>query len=265
MAWNRYKAIRSNRKPSFHAGIVPLILLLCALPFAAGAQEKARPASTQNAARRASVLGKDQRALESEWIRATGEYKKSLEKMLALYRQEFQQAAARTVEMREFYERNLISRSDLEESQRALSGLEAKIKEVENKIMEADFAIGEATAQARGEGLTGDTGLIQYRGHAAWSPAGIAKIEKFFQDRFRRALPVSASGQTEIHDRMHLDHRNAVDVAVHPDSPEGQGLMTYLRGEGIPFVAFRSPVTGSATGAHIHIGRPSVRLSVVTR
>jgi len=238
-----------------------LILLLCALPFDAGAQEKASPSSSGNAVRRASVLGKDQRAAESEWIRVTGEYKKSLEKILGLYRQEFQRAAARTVEMREFYERNLISRSELEESQRAVSGLEAKIKEVENKILEVDFAIGEATAPSGGEGLTGDTVLIQYRGHAAWSPAGIAKIQKFFQDRFRRALPVSASGQTEIHDRMRLDHRNAVDVAVHPDSPEGRGLMTYLRGEGISFVAFRTPVAGSATGAHIHIGQPSARLS----
>ena len=59
---------------------------------------------------------------------------------------------------------------------------------------------------------------------------------------------------------MGFDHRHAIDVAVHPDSPEGQALIFYLRGEGIPFLAFRQAVPGSATGAHIHIGRPSHRL-----
>jgi hypothetical protein len=48
-----------------------------------------------------------------------------------------------------------------------------------------------------------------------------------------------------------------MDVAVHPDSAEGRALIAYLRGNGIPFIAFRSAVPGSATGAHVHIGYPS--------
>jgi len=244
------------------------MLLIFALPFSAGAQEPSRRSSPP--AKGAPAPGKDQRAAESEWIRATGEYKRSLEKMLILYQREFQEQADRVVRQREFYEKNLIARSELEEGRRALSGLETKVREVEYKIHEAGFALGAAkgpkglgSASTADEDFAGARALIHYDGRAPWSPAGMEKIEKFFQDRFGRYLPVSASGQTVIHDRMHLDHRNAVDVAVHPDSPEGQVLMTYLRGEGISFVAFRSPVAGSATGAHIHIGRPSVRLSVV--
>lgn len=236
-----------------------LILLIFALPFGAGAQEKTR---------RSPAADKDQRAAESEWIRATGEYKKSLEKMLVLYQREFQQAAERVVERRGFYGKNLIARVDLEESQRALSELEEKIREVEYKIGETRLAMGMAAGRngaggASSEESAGFAALIHYDGHASWSPAEMAKVEKFFRGAFGRILPVSASGQTEVHNRMRLDHRNAVDVAVHPDSPEGQALMAYLRGEGIAFIAFRSPVQGSATGAHIHIGRPSVRLSVV--
>jgi hypothetical protein len=55
-----------------------------------------------------------------------------------------------------------------------------------------------------------------------------------------------------------------MDVAVQPDSPEGEALMAYLRSQGIPFIAFRHAVPGSATGAHIHIGRPSHRIVPVT-
>jgi hypothetical protein len=47
---------------------------------------------------------------------------------------------------------------------------------------------------------------------------------------------------------------------LHPDSPEGKALIAFLRGNGIPFLAFRSAVAGTATGAHIHIGYPSHRI-----
>jgi hypothetical protein len=56
------------------------------------------------------------------------------------------------------------------------------------------------------------------------------------------------------------DHRNAVDVALHPDSAEGKALINYLQNQGIPFLAFRAAVPGVATGPHIHIGSPSHRI-----
>jgi hypothetical protein len=61
---------------------------------------------------------------------------------------------------------------------------------------------------------------------------------------------------------MGLDHRNALDVAVHPDSPEGRALMGYLRAAGIPFIAAWGAIPGSASGAHLHVGQPSPRLTV---
>jgi hypothetical protein len=50
-----------------------------------------------------------------------------------------------------------------------------------------------------------------------------------------------------------------MDVALHPDSKEGQSLLSFLRRSGIPFLAFRGAVAGASTGAHIHIGKPSAR------
>ena len=84
-----------------------------------------------------------------------------------------------------------------------------------------------------------------------------AKISSHFVSQFHHAMPISAYGQTTVHDRLGFDHRNAVDVAVSPDSAEGQTLMAYLRSVGIPFIAFRHAVGGLGYGARIHIGYPS--------
>ena len=84
-------------------------------------------------------------------------------------------------------------------------------------------------------------------------------IKSFFTSTFGRTLPVSAFGQTRLHSRFGFDHRNGVDVALNPDSAEGRSLLTKLRGFGVPFIAFRKAIPGVATGAHIHIGKPSHR------
>ena len=85
----------------------------------------------------------------------------------------------------------------------------------------------------------------QAAGRWRWCPT----LERFFAERFGHPLPVSALGQTAAHDRLGFDHRNAIDVAVHPDSPEGRALMRYLRGHGIPFLAFRGAQRGRSPPA----------------
>ncbi len=103
--------------------------------------------------------------------------------------------------------------------------------------------------------------LIRFAGVGRWSLAALPALERFFGGRFGHALPISALGQSTAHDRLGFDHRNALDVAVHPDSVEGRALMDYLRSNGIPFLAFRAPRAGVATGAHIHVGEPSGRVA----
>jgi hypothetical protein len=98
---------------------------------------------------------------------------------------------------------------------------------------------------------------------ASWSLEQAGKIKEFFLTRFGRALPVSAMGQTTVHDRMKYDHHDAMDVALHPDSKEGRTLIAYLRQTGTPFIAFRRKIAGLATGPHIHIGNRSPKLEVV--
>ena len=84
-------------------------------------------------------------------------------------------------------------------------------------------------------------------------------IKPFFLSKFGRTLPVSAFGQTRLHSRLGFDHRNSVDVALSPDSAAGRALLSKLRGFGVPFITFRKAIPGIATGAHIHVGRPSPR------
>ena len=92
-----------------------------------------------------------------------------------------------------------------------------------------------------------------------WTLAEAAKVEKFFVTKFKRPLPVSAFGQSDLHTRWGWDHRNGMDVGLHPDSVEGRALIEFLRAESIPFLVFRGPIPGVATGPHIHIGNRSSR------
>jgi len=92
-----------------------------------------------------------------------------------------------------------------------------------------------------------------------WTLAEANRVEKFFMTKFKRPLPLTAFGQSDLHTRWGLDHRNGMDVGLHPDSLEGRALIEFLRAESIPFLVFRGPVPGVATGPHIHIGNRSSR------
>ena len=98
-----------------------------------------------------------------------------------------------------------------------------------------------------------------------WSLADSKKVENFFFTKFGRPLPTSAFGQSAIHNRWGLDHRQGLDVGLHPDSPEGMALVDFLRSEKVPFLIFRRAISGVATGPHIHIGRPSHRTHVAKK
>ena len=92
-----------------------------------------------------------------------------------------------------------------------------------------------------------------------WRLAEAEKVKTFFFVKFNKPLPVSAFGQSDLHTRWGLDHRNGMDVGLHPDSVEGRALINYLRAEAIPFLVFRAPIPGVATGPHIHVGNRSSR------
>jgi len=159
----------------------------------------------------------------------------------------------------------------------ARAALEAAQQEVQEHETALDLARSRAallagiSAMARLEMETAQVeeaqpGLLPIRerfdGMGAFTRDQLRKVVLAYEKEFGKPLPVSAHGDTPFHRAMGFDHSGRVDVALSPDQSEGVWLRQYLEAERIPYYAFRSFVPGAATGAHIHIGPPSLRLRV---
>lgn len=204
-------------------------------------------------------------------VTATANYRSSLERVLALYEREVARRSELTELRQDLFERGVLSRREFEEGQRALAEAQKNVDDTRGALAEADRILTEAQiaealarqAPLERGGYQEAPGLVRYNGPVEWSlTAGAAQLQEWFGGRFGRGLPISAFGQSTLHDRMGLDHRSALDVAVHPDSPEGRALMDHLRAAGIPFIAAWGAIPGAASGAHIHVGQPSPRVTV---
>jgi hypothetical protein len=213
-------------------------------------------------------LAADERAPgRADLVAVVREYRAALERVREFDEAAVERAAREAEKRRELLAREIVSRRDLEQSERVLAAAEAKLAETRWRIRETDYTLSEALAEPRPDDRLLPAPerpdpaplLVQYHGPGRWSLAEAPKIQTFFARHFGRPLPVSAFGQTPLHDRLGFDHHEALDVAVPPDSPEGAALMQYLRAAGISFIAFRGAVPGEATGAHIHIGAASPR------
>jgi hypothetical protein len=207
--------------------------------------------------------------LAADTAKAIAKYRATLEPVLEIYERELARQTELAQYRQDLFERDALSASDLEKGRRALAAAQKDVDDTRRSMVEADRMATEARMAAAGSlpelkrgGYEETADLIRFNGTATWSLAqDTAKLRQFFTTRFGRALPVSAFGQTSLHDRMGFDHRNALDVALHPDGPEGRALMAHLREAGIPFIAAWGAIPGSASGAHIHVGQPSARLT----
>lgn len=241
-----------------------LLFALLLAPLDARAQKrKKKPAPNPRKEAAARVA-----QAKEDVIAAANNYKESLATLLVFQEGDVKTATEMVEKRKALVEQQIISKREVEEAERQLAAAQAKVAETRRQMAEADSLIAEAKAEAQlallpppRVGATVMSGvLIRYNGPAHWALSDAAKVQSYFLGQFHRALPVSAFGQTAVHTQLGFDHSNSLDVAVHPDSAEGQALMHYLRSQGIPFIAFRQAVAGSATGAHIHIGYPSHRI-----
>jgi len=209
--------------------------------------------------------------LREEYINAVKDYKANLEKLKASYEKSVTKAEDELAKSQQLFEAGLISRQKLEASEAEVAQAKGLVADVETKMKTADSQIADTLLEAEADAkiarsrplrrgaLVSNTAMIRYNGGAVWALSDAWKVQRFFQDTFKRPLPVAVFGQGSIHDRWRLDHRNSMDVSLHPDGAEGQALLGFLRANGIPFLAFRQAIPGTATGPHIHIGRPSHR------
>ncbi|HEV7681339.1 MAG TPA: hypothetical protein VGO68_04410 [Pyrinomonadaceae bacterium] len=253
------KRLISTSRKTFFIGLVVLL-------FSSGL------ATAQTAATKP-----DESSPATNLIQATQQYKTSSQQLLALQEKQASAAAAKLEELKALVTEGLVAKSELEESEQALAALQRKVAATQKQIADTDNMIGEIRAEQElaKTAATNKTRLVskqyaalnttatvlRYAGTGGWSLGDLGEVQGFFSAKFGKLLPTSAVGQSSTHNRLGWDHRNAVDVAVHPDSTEGRALINYLQNQGIPFLAFRGAIPGVATGPHIHIGNPSHRLS----
>ena len=180
--------------------------------------------------------------------------------------------AVKLEELRKLVADGLVAQVELENAEALLAGLRANLETSKKNIADSEKIIADLRkaetiekaqpliplVRSNGRSFLKPT-ILRYGGQGGWSLGGLGALQSFFAARFGQMLPVSAMGQSATHNRLGYDHRNAVDVALHPDSVQGQALISYLQSQGIPFLAFRSAIAGVATGPHIHIGNPSHR------
>ncbi|HEX8068881.1 MAG TPA: hypothetical protein VF546_02950 [Pyrinomonadaceae bacterium] len=260
--------------------------LVSAMPVRAQSKPKARAAKSAQAkqmkqpAQANEAAPQDELArLRAEFVAQTKKYKQSLEQLLALQEKEVARLADRLKQMRALQAEGLLAQRDLETHEQALKAAEAKTAATRQQMTQADTQVAESLVEAEAEELAARApktpapgpapagrvtrvgSYVRYTGAGLWSLANAWKVQAFFQQQFGRPLPVSAFGQTAVHNQLGFDHRNSMDVPVQPNSAEGQALMAFLRANGIPFTAFTAAIPGAATGPHIHVGAPSHRLA----
>ena len=171
-------------------------------------------------------------------------YRSALDRLWEFHVVAVKRATEEVEKRRDLLARGIVSRRELEESERALEVAEGKMSATRREMVVADQSLAEAMIEPPALPRPGPAGrpepeqyemtpsFVHYRGAARWSLAEAPKVQDFFARRFGRPLPVSAFGQSPVHDRLGFDHRDAIDVAVPPDSPEGGALMAFLRGAG---------------------------------
>jgi hypothetical protein len=244
----------------FIASLIALLSFTTAI-----AQTSKVPAVTANSATAPAT---------AQLVKSTEDSKKAAQELLTLQRDSVTKLSESVAQLQQLYNEGLVAQVELEKAEQELDSAKSKVEQTQSQIESANqLAVEirkaeESAKVAKTQRLvkpvlksinwTGATVLRSATGN--WSLSILPQVQQYFSQTFGRALPISTIGQSATHNRMRWDHRNSVDVGVHPDSAEGRALMSYLQMSGIPFLAFRAAITGVSTGPHIHIGYPSHRL-----
>lgn len=206
----------------------------------------------------------------ADFVKAAKTNQASIEGLIPHYEAALRTATEVLEKRKELFTQGLASKIELDAADQAVKDALTQLAQARQQLQESDQLIAEANAElARPaspsksisiRGYATKAAVMRYNGTGAWVITAASRVKDFFESKFGRQLPISSLGQSATHNRLGFDHRNSVDVGVHPDSAEGKALIEYLRDNGIPFLAFRSAIRGVATGAHIHIGYPSHRI-----
>jgi hypothetical protein len=135
------------------------------------------------------------------------------------------------------------------------------------RLLEAQrqMALEEQKLEHALESGTSRKAMLKFEGSGHFYPSDLEAIAGEFEQQFHYPLPVTARGQTQLHQSLGLDHRGKIDVGLNPEQPEGIWLRRFLEARQIPYIAFRAAVPGAATAPHIHLGTGSLRIGLAQR
>jgi hypothetical protein len=184
--------------------------------------------------------------------------------MLAAAQRRLERQSALVSDRQKLLEMGVISRSELGSVSAELETRRHVLELARDRIRQAEtqrqMAQEEQSLERALESGTSRKAMLKFDGSGRFDKNDFALISSEFEEQFHYPLPVTARGQTALHQSLGLDHRGKIDVGLNPEEPEGIWLRHFLEVHQIPYIAFRAAVRGSATAPHIHLGTGSSRI-----
>lgn len=192
------------------------------------------------------------------------------DQMVAVAQRMFMRRQRRSIQLHQLAATGVLSRSEADEAGIDLLGAKLQFDlAVERASLVKEMALQrslvdvETDAEAHPE-WNGKV-YTRYDGNGVFTRSDFNGISASYLTAFGHSIPISADGQTAVHRAMGFNHTGRIDVALNPDQREGAWLLRYLERNHIPYFAFKTAVAHKATGAHIHLGPGSTKLSATTK
>jgi hypothetical protein len=159
-------------------------------------------------------------------------------RQLIEYEREQSALRAEVIRRRKLYQEGRLAQDQVADAEKSFVELLKRVHELRHTVDEADIAVTEAVLGEKvlrmpalpQNGFSETAELAHFNGGFKWSLREAPRLEKYYSQAFGRRLPVTAMGQTTTHNRLGFDHRDAMDVALHPDSKEARrSSVTFAR------------------------------------
>lgn len=184
--------------------------------------------------------------------------------MLAAAQRRFDRQAAIVCERQKLLEMGIIAKAEMNSVNTELETRRHVVDLARDRVRlvetQRQMAHEEESLERAMDSVASRKAMLKFDGSGHFDKNDFEAIATGFEQQFHYPLPVTARGQTALHQSLRLDHHGKIDVGLNPEEPEGIWLRHFLEDHQIPYIAFRAAVPGSATAPHIHLGTASTRI-----
>ena len=189
--------------------------------------------------------------------------------MLAAAQRRFDRQAALVCERQQLVEMGIVAKNEIASANAELDTRRHVTELARDRIHLIEtqrlMAQEEQNLERASEASLSHKAMVKFEGSGHFDHNDFVMIASSFEQQFHYPLPVTAHGQTALHQSLGLNHHGKIDVGINPEEPEGIWLRHYLEEHQIPYIAFRAAVRGAATAPHIHLGTGSTRIGLAQR